>query len=111
MLASWARVAENLLLVRRLLAGLPLDAARAATEGAALRRESPCSPAWAESLRTLAPEMGRVVLSLLLTVVRETRAAGLAALDDADTELIQAHVIAAVAALADARRLAAGPGR
>ena len=102
-LRTWDRAAGHLLRARRLLAGLPLpDATPPAAPPAAAASDIP----WRQTLDAGPPGTGRGTLGLQLTAVRAIQAAALAALEDADIGEVRAHVIAAVAALADARCLA-----
>ena len=98
-LQTWYRASVHLLRARRLLAGLPRPDA---TPPAA-----PTTPAadvpWRQTLDAGPPGTGRWTLESQITAVQALRAACLAALEDADVETVRAHVIAAVAALAEAR--------
>ena len=117
-LRSLTRASAALLLTRRLLneqasdaadillGDLDLDLDVAETSDPASASDPPPLH-WRDFLATRTVEDGTYLTAVLREAVGDARRAGTAVLEDDDLETIRLHVVSAVAALSDARRLIA----
>ena len=109
-LTAWTRAGTALLLARRLSNApwLGADAAHALPDSYAAP-VLPCLVPWRDFLLTCGSQPAEHLMVLLLRAVGDARTALTAVVADGDVEVIRLHLVGAVAALGEARRLIATP--